>query len=61
MEMLQVWQVCGGGLPFRSGQLSAPWASGHNFGIPLNLESFVSLEDLILGLMTDTPKGDHGT
>lgn len=46
MEMLQVWQVCGGSLPFCPGQLLAPWASGHNFGIPLNLEAFVSLEDL---------------
>lgn len=53
MEMFQVWQVCGGSLPFFPGQLLGPWASGCNFGIPLKLESFAALEDLILVLMTD--------
>ena len=53
MEMSQVWQVCGGGLPFFPGQLSGPWASGHSFGIPLKLEFFAALEDFILGLTID--------
>lgn len=53
MEMFQVWQVCGGSLPISPGHLLGPWACGHNFGIPLKLESFAVLEDLILGLMTD--------
>lgn len=53
MEMFQVWQICGGSLPFFPGQLSGLWASGHEFGIPAYLESVAALENLILGLMTE--------
>lgn len=53
MEMFQVWQICGGSLPFFPGQLLGLWASGHEFGIPAYLESVAALENLILGLMTD--------